>query len=73
MEDAEITFMHPHGPTRSFTFPHRVDKCLIPLEHILCVIKMPSTETGCQYNVNHSDNIKVHKQSMEHVSRFVNM
>ena len=36
MQDAEIIFLHPSGPARSFSFPRREDKCLVPLAHILC-------------------------------------
>ena len=43
--DAEVKFMHPHGPARSFFWSSR-DLCYVPYNHILLTIGMPSTSSG---------------------------
>ena len=53
--DAEVQFMHPHGPAKSFFWPKREDICCVPLCHILCKISAPTTATGRRYNVITSD------------------
>jgi len=51
--DARVNFMHPKGPARSFHWPTPKDnRCWIPFPHILCVINMPTTETGRQYQLS---------------------
>lgn len=42
-EDAEIKFMHPHGPSASFKWPQKDDKCWVPFTHVLCMIPPPAT------------------------------
>ena len=59
VQDVEIVFLYPHGPARSFAFPQREDRCIIPLKHILCKIKMPSTATGRQYTIDEDDTTKI--------------
>jgi len=48
VNDAEVKFMHPHGPARSFFWPSREDLCYVPYTHILLSIGMPSTSTTIQ-------------------------
>jgi len=59
--DVRINFMHPHGPSRSFCWPHVDDICWVPITHILCTVEVPTTATGRQYNLRPQDNEKVEK------------
>ena len=46
-----VSFMHPHFPARSFTWPRRADTCWVPISKVLCVVDAPMTSTasGRQY------------------------
>ena len=57
--DAEVKFMHPHGPARSFFWPSREDLCYVPYNHILLSIGMPSTSSGRQYRISDKDFSKI--------------
>ncbi len=51
-KDSLITFLHPHGPSKSFQWPLRSDICWIPWEHVLCIIVAPTTTaTGRSYSI----------------------
>ncbi len=54
-EDCLVSFMNPHGPARSFTWPRRIDKCWIPFCDILRKVSTPITVTGRQYTFLQSD------------------
>jgi len=53
--DAEVKFMHPHGPARSFFWLSREDLCYVPYTHILLSIGMFSTSSGQQYRISEKD------------------
>lgn len=53
--DAEIDFMHPHGPRNTFNWPARDDTCYVPFKNILCVLKTPTTSTGRTYKITDAD------------------
>ena len=36
--EVELNFLHPHGPSRSFSYPSRPDKLVISLQDILTVV-----------------------------------
>ena len=44
--DLDISFMYCHGPTRSFSWPKREDRCLAPFTRVLCCVLTPGTVTG---------------------------
>ena len=50
-----IKFSHPHGPSKSFYWPSRDDKCDIPISNILCLISPPSTATSRTYQISDDD------------------
>jgi len=53
--DIQVTFMHPHGPAKSFKWPSKPDVCWVPLEGILSVLRPPVTSNGRQYYIDKRD------------------
>lgn len=53
--DVLVSFMHPHGPARSFHWPQREDVCFVPLQCVLCLVNPPSTPNGRQYYLDKND------------------
>jgi hypothetical protein len=53
--DIKVSFMHPHGPARSFMWPAREDTCYVPLQGILCILRPPATSNGRQYYLDKED------------------
>ena len=49
--EVELNFLHPHGPSRSFSYPSRPDKLVISLHDILMVVD-PKTVTGRMYTLS---------------------
>ena len=45
--DVKVTFLHPHGPAKNFSWPHREDICWVPTEHIMAVVA-----TGRNYTID---------------------
>lgn len=50
-QDVQVTFMHPHGPSQTYSWPRREDNCWVPLVHIMKIIDAPLTSTGRQYKL----------------------
>ncbi len=50
-DDVRVKFMHPHGPSRAYSWPRREDLCWIPLVHIIKCINAPLTSTGRHYKL----------------------
>jgi len=63
--DAEVKFMYPHGPARSFFWPSREDLCYVPCTHILLSIGMPSASSGRQYRISEKDLKKIQSMSSD--------
>ena len=57
--DVKIQFMHPHGPSKRFTWPSSDDVCWIPTANILTQINVPTTRTGRIYDINLADYNKI--------------
>ena len=53
--DLKIEFLHPHGPTKTFSWPSVADKYLVPASNILCVITSPATITGQMCRISDTD------------------
>ena len=49
--EVELNFLHPHGPSRSFSYPSRPDKLVISPHDILMVVD-PKTVTGRMYTLS---------------------
>ena len=45
-KDIETNFLHPPGPSNSFTWPKRKDVCWVPYMNVICKIRPPTTSTG---------------------------
>ncbi|GBO40968.1 hypothetical protein AVEN_170674-1 [Araneus ventricosus] len=54
--DYKIMFMHPHGPSASYTWPKFLDVCWIPYEHIMKIVFSPSTNTRRTYKITPEEN-----------------
>jgi hypothetical protein len=47
-EEVELNFLHPHGPSRSFSYPSPPDILVISTNDILTAVD-PTTVTGRMY------------------------
>ena len=52
--EVKLTFLHPHGPSRSFKYPAVPDIVVMPLSNILTPVE-PRTKTGRQYTIQQKD------------------
>ena len=59
LKDINIKFMQPHGPTKSFHWPHHDDICFVPLNKVLCTIEALETNSWRMYNSKDNDNMKI--------------
>ena len=50
MDKVKVSFLHPHGPSRSFRYPQRPDILTIPFSYILTKVD-PRTVTGRVYTL----------------------
>lgn len=53
-EEVEISFLHPHGPSRSFKYPTQADILLMRCEDILTAVN-PTTVTGRSYTLSEAE------------------
>ena len=53
--EVRLTFLHPHGPSHSFKYPHVQDIHTIPMSDILTAVD-PRTTTGCVYTLTQKEN-----------------
>ena len=60
-QDAEVKFLHPHGPAEKFFWPQdRDDICHVPFSQIICTINPPTPVTsGRSYVLAGGDNSKI--------------
>ena len=52
--EVRVTFLHPHGPSRSFKYPHIQNILNIPISDILTRVD-PRTTTGRVYTITQKD------------------
>ena len=57
--DMSVKFIHPHGPSASFTWPSKDDICWVPNTHIICKIDTPLTDTGRTYHLSKDNEKKI--------------
>ena len=50
-EEVEVRFLHPAGPSPSFTFPKRNDDLVIAHGHVIMAVN-PTTPTGRTYQLS---------------------
>lgn len=53
--EIRVHFMHPHGPSRSFFWPTRIDSCWVPMQNVLCKVDIPLTVSGRTYTLKDTD------------------
>ena len=53
-EQVTLSFLHPHGPSRSFKYPSRPDILSVPVTDILTTVD-PRTATGRTYTLTKKD------------------
>ncbi|KAG1692606.1 Methylcrotonoyl-CoA carboxylase beta chain, mitochondrial [Nymphon striatum] len=58
-KDFKIKFMHPHGPSKRFSWPERDDSCWVPINNMIAVIGVPTTRSGRIYEIDIDDFNKV--------------
>ena len=52
LEDVQVKFMKPAGPSLCFSWPIYDDICDIPFTDIICKVQCPSTHgSGCSYQL----------------------
>ncbi|KAG1677288.1 hypothetical protein GQR58_013951 [Nymphon striatum] len=58
-KDFKIKFMHPHGPSKRFSWPERDDSCWVPINNMIAVIGVSTTRSGRIYEIDMDDFNKV--------------
>ena len=51
MSEAQVSFLHPHGPARAFQYPQRPDILTVSMQDILTTGLEPATVTGRSYTL----------------------
>lgn len=51
-KDIQIKFMHPHGPSKRFSWPSRDDLCWVPVNNVITNISTPTTRSGRIYDIS---------------------
>ena len=60
-KDVEINFLHPPGPSNSFTWPKRKVSCWVPYMNVISKIRSPTTFTGQTCYLEKEDNKMIYK------------
>ena len=47
--DINVKFMHPKATAKNFFWPDHEDVCWIPLNHMICRVKPPSSGSTARY------------------------
>jgi len=53
--DVQVTFMHPHGPRKTFNWPQHDDIVYVSVKNVICQIEPPTTSTGRTYTITDND------------------
>lgn len=63
----KLSFLHPSGPSPSYSFPTKPDVLLVPIHDILTVVN-PTTATGRVYNISEKEttatNVKLNARKL---------
>lgn len=59
--EVKLSFLHPHGPSRSFVYPSKPDILVMSSEDILTVVN-PTTATGRAYALSEQEMIIASKE-----------
>lgn len=68
--DIGVKFLHPNGPSVSFSWPVREDYCLIPLPHVLEIVDPPETSSGRTYHFTQQTMLTVDTKMGEVLKRY---
>ena len=60
--DIYVNFIHPFGPSKTFFWPARKDKCHVALSSICMILSIPTTTTGRSYSFAPKDLEDVQKR-----------
>lgn len=64
----KLSFLHPSGPSTSYSFPSKPDVLLVPIQDILTIVN-PTTVTGRVYNISDKEttkaNAKLYTQTLK--------
>ena len=60
-KDFEMNFLHPPGPSNSFTWPKRKNVCWVPYMNVICKIGPPTISTGQTYYLEEEGNEMIFK------------
>ena len=66
--ELRLNFLHPHGPSPSYTFPYRPDTLVMDHQDVLLVVE-PVMATGRMYTMSNKDTIAASKALKEHKLR----
>ena len=64
--DLKVEFLHPHGPSKTFSWPSVADKCFVLASNILFVITVPTTISGRMYQISDTDSEETLKAYENH-------
>ena len=63
--DIYVNFMHPFGPSKTFFWPAREDRCHVALSSIFMILSIPTTTAGRSYSFAPKDVEDVQKRYTE--------
>lgn len=66
--EVKLNFLHPHGPSPSFTFPFRPDRLVMDHQDVLLVVE-PVTATGRTYTLSTKDTAAASNALVEYKMR----
>ena len=52
INDIKITFMHPHGPSDSFSWPSKDDVCWMSPSSVILKLNAPATSNSRSYKID---------------------
>lgn len=66
-DEVKVSFLHPAGPSASFSYPSRQDVLWLPASHVLCKVN-PVTPTGRVYNLTEQETSKTVKAYNDYIN-----
>lgn len=63
-DEVKVTFLHPQGPSPSFSYPRRPDVLWIPFTNVLCVVS-PTTPTGRIYVLSEDETLRSNEKLLK--------
>ena len=63
--EVELNFLHPHGPSKSFSYPSRPDVLVISIHDILTIVD-PKTVIGRMYTPSSDETAAAMRAASNH-------